>query len=176
MAAKKALTPYQAAAKKRAAAAKKAPAKRAASSPKPPKPKTPGSAMGKAMGKRNPSTVEHETKYYGLYKEEKKAGEDARKRAKQYGTVTGPTKVSSYPGRHSGIKDVDAATYVKSARGNLYRVNESKEQVAFGRDKNRSTFINAAYPDGSAKWDDGYGATGKRDPKFGPAPKKKKKK
>lgn len=77
---------------------------------------------------------------YELDSGEVKAGQDARKRASKSGRISGPTKVlSNY--RNESSRDVTANTPVTSSRGNYYNVNEMKEQIKGGPDKNRSTYI-----------------------------------
>jgi hypothetical protein len=151
-------------------AVKKAPMKKTVAAKKP---ATKVKSSGKKKG-QDGSVYNENYPSQGLYKEERKAGQEARKRAKKYGSIAGPTGVSVNKGKDAYTRDVSAATVVRSKRGNYYRVAESKDQVAGARDKNRSTFINASEPSGKVRVN--FKATGKRDAKFGPAPKVKKKK
>jgi hypothetical protein len=59
-----------------------------------------------------------------------KARADARKRATKYGTPIGSTKVVSTNPSKSNPKDVyrSATTVIKSARGNMYEVRDTKTQ------------------------------------------------
>jgi len=75
-----------------------------------------------------------------------KAGKDARGRAKKYGTPSGKTVVTDTNAkankRGAGIaSDVTATTTVKSARGNMYRVTESKTQNFMARDSKPFTSV-----------------------------------
>ena len=101
-----------------------------------------------------------------------KAGQDARGRASKYGKPVGSTAVYSpdYYDSKAKSKDVRAVTTVKSARGNLYDVSETKNQIKGKPDTNRSTDIY------STRGNPKKPKTSRRDPKFGPAPKVKKKK
>ena len=156
MAAKKALTPYQAAAKKRAAAAKKT-----------------GSATGKSLGKtmtKSAIAVKNIKSSKDLFvypdgdkdpRSSRKAGKDARDRASKSGTPEGRTRV--YSSGQGNNRYVSSYTDIKSARGNKYEIQETKNQRPFGRDRDRITTITQT----------GKSHAG-RDPKFGPAPKKKK--
>jgi hypothetical protein len=83
-----------------------------------------------------------------------KAGEDARKRAAKYGTVTSkPTKqvhdssnpITNKRGTLQGYP-VTSYTQIKSARGNMYTVAESKNQMDLWRDSKPKTKITPVTP------------------------------
>jgi hypothetical protein len=116
--------------------------------------KSSNAARDLAKKKAGEGSIINGSKYkggqYELDAEEVKAGQDARKRASKSGTISGPTKVTSNY-RNSKSRDTMAVTNVKSSRGNYYRVNETKEQVKGGPDKNRSTYISASNKDGSPR-------------------------
>jgi hypothetical protein len=104
----------------------------------------------------------------GLSPSEFKAGKDARSRATKYGKPIGLTNVSSTPVQRMGgsivQQDVEANTVVRSSRGNKFLVTETKRQKQMAPDSNRKTSVASAQ----------FPSRKKRDPKFGPAPKKKK--
>ena len=93
-----------------------------------------------------------------------KAREDARKRASKYGTPVGTTRVES----SKPFKDYPNDTYimaytnVKSARGNMYEVRETKSQRKMLPDTSPWITTKPIGPTRKA-----------RDPKFGPTPAKK---
>lgn len=63
-------------------------------------------------------------------KDLEKARADARKRATKYGTPVGATKVTSTRPSKSAPNDIyrSATTTIKSARGNMYEVRDTKTQ------------------------------------------------
>ena len=158
-------------------AAKKAPAKNMAA------PKKSGSAAqfrkaeeaGKKKMKGNGVDVSFGTYDTGKNKISK-AGKDARGRASKYGTPVGKTDVYGMDQGSPGTgrllfgaagrdKAIVSLTRVKSARGNVYMVEETKTQKKLARDSKPVTDV---YRTNQKR------KPGQRDAKFGPAPKKKK--
>ena len=152
-------------------AAKKAPAKKMAA-PKAAAKKTGSAAQfrkAEEAGKkkqRAPKVVQDGRSY--VNKAETKKALESRGRASKYGTPVGPTDVSMTSVRGNKYQqDVAAGTVVKSSRGNKYYVSETKRTQEMGPDTKWKTRVVSA----------NLGVAGmrtKRDPKFGPAPKKKK--
>lgn len=103
-----------------------------------------------------------------------KAGKDARGRAAKYGKVVGRTRVDNSLTNQPGDLEVSSTSLVKSARGNYYRVTENKRQNMGARDTDRRTYISPSKANMNSRYD--FKATGKRDAKFGPAPKAPKRK
>lgn len=150
-------------------AARKAPVKKAVAAKKPAaKKSTVGSANAaeermyqKKM--KQPIAMSDYSENYS--KNTKKAGMDARGRATKYGKATSPTVVGGEGGKLG--QKTWATTHVTSKRGNSYVVNEEKKQRRFLPDSRKVTVTPTTIT---------RGATGRRDAKFGPAPKAPKRK
>lgn len=138
-------------------AAKKAPAKKMAA------PKAAAKKTGSAAQFRK---AEEAGKAKAYNKPASKDQADARGRASKYGTPVGPTvtKRDDKPFASSpNTRYVETGTIVKSSRGNRFLVTETKNKNPMAPDKIKTRVASAQFP--SRKY---------RDPKFGPAPKKKK--
>ena len=125
---------------------------------------------------------ENDIRTFGHHKgnsAEVKGGKEGRGRAKKYGTPVGKT----YAWQTPGTNEVSTRTVIKSARGNKYDLTENQtlkkmgpNKVTSGKRPDVDRSSTAVYKDFGLGNYDSYRTRAPRDPKFGPAPKTKKKK